>query len=137
MKKRLIYIILPVITLILEILPYGAVLNFARPSEDGEIGYFRETYSYFDLMPYGYGNFFPLITAILTCVVLVLLGIYCLVGKKQFITITKGIACFATVCSCFPVLMGIKYFSLVGILISLSLAVEAWLLMQYKNEEKM
>ena len=137
MKQRLKHLILPVITLILEILPYGAVLNFARPSENGEIGYFRETYSYFDLMPYGYGNFFPLVTAILTCVVLVLLGIYSMVGKKQFITITKGIACFATVSSCFPILMGVKYFSLVGILISISLSAETWLLMQYKNEEKM
>ena len=46
MKKRFVYLILPVITLILEIIPYGAVLNFGRPAEDGSIGYFRETYSY-------------------------------------------------------------------------------------------
>ena len=31
MKKRLTYLILPVVTLILEILPYGAVCQFANP----------------------------------------------------------------------------------------------------------
>ena len=62
MKKRLPYLILPIITLILEILPYGAVCNFMRPSIDGtHIGHFRELYSYFDLMPFGYANFSPLI----------------------------------------------------------------------------
>ena len=50
MKQRIKYLILPIITLILEILPYGVVLNFARPSQNGEIGYFKEYYSYFDLM---------------------------------------------------------------------------------------
>ena len=78
MKKRFMYIILPVVTLILEILPYGAVCNFARPATNGSIGHFRELYSYFDLLPFGYANFAPFITAILTCVILLLLAIYCI-----------------------------------------------------------
>ena len=31
MKKRWLYLILPLVTLVLEILPYGAVCNFANP----------------------------------------------------------------------------------------------------------
>ena len=42
MKKRLLYLVLPIITLILEILPYGAVCIFATsPTET-----IRETFSY-------------------------------------------------------------------------------------------
>ncbi|MBQ8518803.1 MAG: hypothetical protein IJ455_04240 [Agathobacter sp.] len=136
MKKRLLYLILPIIALILEILPYGAVLIFARPSEDGSIGYFRETYSYFDLLPFGYANFGPFITAILTCIVLFLLVIYCLIGKRQLITVTKNIVCIATLSSCLPILMGVKFLSLVGILISLSLAIETWFLIKCGNNEE-
>ena len=58
--------------LVLELLPYGAVLNFGRIAEDGTIGTFRETYSYFSLMPFGYANFFPLLTGVLTVVLLLL-----------------------------------------------------------------
>ena len=58
--------------LILELLPWGAVLRFGRLAEDGTIGTFRETYSYFSLMPLGYGNLFPMLTGILTAVLLLL-----------------------------------------------------------------
>ena len=56
----------------LELTPYGAVLNFAHPVEDGTIGTFRETFSYFSLTPFGYANFFPLLTAVLTVALLAL-----------------------------------------------------------------
>ncbi len=64
MKKRIPYLLLPLITLILEILPYGAVCNFAT-----ETRRIRELYSYFDLTPYGYANFAPFLTALLTCII--------------------------------------------------------------------
>ena len=75
MKRRLLCLVLPIITLILEILPYGAVCNFMRPpaNEGDPIGHFRELYSYFDLTPFGYANFAPLITAVITCIILLLL----------------------------------------------------------------
>jgi transcriptional regulator with XRE-family HTH domain len=50
--------------LILEALPYGAVMNFASGPEET----IRVTTSYFNLLPFGYGNFFPFITAVLTVV---------------------------------------------------------------------
>ena len=57
---------------VLELTPYGAVLNFARMAEDGAIGTFRTTFSYFSLTPFGYANFFPLLTGILTVPLLAL-----------------------------------------------------------------
>ncbi|MBQ8620733.1 MAG: hypothetical protein IJ422_00280 [Oscillospiraceae bacterium] len=78
MKKRLLYLILPIVTLILEILPYSAVLNFMRPAATEGVppGQFRELYSYFDMTPFGYANFAPLFTGIITCIILLLLVIY-------------------------------------------------------------
>ncbi len=77
MKKRLMYLIFPIITLILEILPYGAVCIFASSPTDRII----KRYSYFNLTPFGYANFTPLFTAIITCLVLVLLIVYLVKGN--------------------------------------------------------
>ena len=66
--KRIRLLIMPIIAIVLEILPYGAVLVFA-PSPTESV---RETFSYFSLTPFGYANFGPFLTALLTCVVLVL-----------------------------------------------------------------
>jgi len=114
-------LILPVITLILEILPYGAVCNFSNP--DGEP--LRETFSYFDLLPFGYANFAPLLTAITTCVILVLLLVYLFTDKYRMISITKGLLCIGTVLSLCPLfLLGSSFFSACGALITISLAAE-------------
>ena len=124
MRKRFMYIILPVVTLILEILPYGAVCNFARPATNGSIGHFRELYSYFDLLPFGYANFAPFITAILTCVILLLLAIYCLTGNSKFLVYTKRVVFACAIISFGPIVLGIRFLSFVGILITLTLIAE-------------
>lgn len=125
MKKRLICLILPIITLILEILPYGAVLNFMLPAVDGSpAGRFRELYSYFDMMPFGYANFAPFLTAITTCIILVLLLVYLLTGKGKIITIAEGFLCVGVVLSLCPLLYGIDFFSIVGALITVTLIAE-------------
>lgn len=120
MKKRWIYCILPMITLILEILPFGAVCNFANP--EGEP--WRETFSYFDLLPFGYANFSPFLTAILTCVVLALTVVFCLTGRYGVVKALKAVLCAAVILSLCPLLLGVRYVSVVGILISLSLLAE-------------
>ena len=58
------------ISLILELLPLGAVLIFAPSPTERVI----HTYSYFDLNLVGYANFSPMLTGILT-VAVVILGI--------------------------------------------------------------
>ena len=120
MKKRMFYLALPLITLILEILPYGAVCNFAS----GPDQIHRETFSYFDLVPFGYANFAPLITAITSCIILLLLVIYCITGKPQSAIKARNILCVGSVISLGPLLFGIRYFSLVGALITASLVAE-------------
>ena len=133
MKKRFLYLILPIITLILELLPYGAVCNFANP--EGEP--WRKTFSYFDLTPFGYANFAPFLTAIITCLIFVLLTIYCIKGNINTAIKAKNILYIAIVLSLGPLMFGITYFSLVGGLITLSLIAEL-LLLQFiiKNSNK-
>lgn len=122
--KKMLYLILPIITLILEVLPYGAVCNFANP--EGEP--WRKTYSYFDITPYGYANFAPFITAIITCIIFVLVVVFCLTGKQRPVRIAKVFLCACAVISLGPLLLGINYFSLVGIFITISLIAELLLL---------
>ena len=62
--KKVCLAVLPALTIVLELLPLGAVCIFATsPTER-----VKETFSYFSLIPFGYANFAPLITAILTVV---------------------------------------------------------------------
>ena len=124
MKKKLLYLMLPIITLILEILPYGAVCNFANP--EGEP--WRKTFSYFDLTPFGYANFAPLLTAIITCLIFVLIVLYCIKGNVRTAIKVKNMLFVAVVMSLGPLVFGIRYFSLVGGLITLSLVAELLLL---------
>ena len=117
MKKKYFLPILAAAALLLEALPYGAVLNFANP--EGEP--VRRTYSYFSLTPFGYASFGPLITAVLTSVLFVLAVIYYFKSTEKMLKIIKIIAFLALVSSISPLFMGIRYFSVVGALISVCL----------------
>ena len=128
MKKRLLYLALPIVTLILEIIPYGAVCNFARPATDGSIGHFRQLYSYFDLVPFGYANFAPFITAIITCIILLLMVVYCLTGRLKWASAAKNVLYVCAAISLCPLLYGIRFYSLVGGLITATLITELLLL---------
>ena len=120
MKKRFLYLVLPIITLILEVLPYGAVCIFASSPTDR----IRETFSYFDLTPFGYANFAPFFTAIITSLVFILLLVYCVKGNVRFAIKAKNILCVALVMSLGPLVFGIAYFSVVGGFITASLLAE-------------
>ncbi len=118
--KRFVYLILPVITLILELLPFGAVCNFAV--DGGRV--IRETFSYFSLVPFGYANFAPFLTAVTTCAVLFLILLYTISGKRAFLLASKILLCIAVALSLCPLLYGVSYFSVVAGCISLTLAAE-------------
>lgn len=126
MKKRWLYLILPLVTLVLEILPYGAVCDFANPEGDP----LRKTFSYFDLTPFGYANFAPLITAVITCIVLLLGVIYCITGNHKWASKARNILCVCVVFSLGPLVLGVRFFSVFGALITLSLVAE-WLLLHF------
>ena len=117
MKKRFLYLILPIITLILEALPYGAVCVFASSPTEKH----RETFSYF-------ANFAPLFTAIITSLIFILLVIYCVKGNAGIAIKAKNILFVAIVMSLGPLIFGIHYFSLVGGLITITLVIELLLL---------
>ena len=118
MKKKLIMLCTTLIALVLEILPYGAICNFANP--EGEP--WRRTYSYFDLTPFGYANFAPFIVALLTCVLIILI-VVSFVSKKEMKAPILAVSAIATVLSLAPLLYGIRFFSVVGALISVALAI--------------
>ena len=120
MKKKLIILCTTLIALVLEILPYGAVCNFANP--EGEP--WRRTYSYFDLTPFGYANFAPFIVALLTCVLIILI-VVSLVSKKKMKAPILAVSAIATVLSLAPLLYGIRFFSVVGAFITVALALTA------------
>lgn len=123
-RKGFLYLILPVITLVLELLPYGAVCNFANP--EGEP--WRRTFSYFSLTPFGYANFAPLLTALLTCVLLVLLTVYCVTGSRRAGVAGRCVCWLGVVASLGPLLLGIRFFSWIGLAITACLLLEAlWL----------
>lgn len=113
MKKKIIVLCILLCTLVLEILPYGAVCNFANPEGPPH----RVTYSYFSMIPYGYGDFGPLITAILTCIMLVIL-VLSLLLKKNWSKSISIISAIATLTSLAPLMFGFSNFSLVGAMIS-------------------
>ena len=113
MKKKMITLALLLSALVLEILPYGAVLNFANP--EGES--WRKTYSYFSLTPYGYANFGPFITALLTSILLVIIVLSILL-KKDWSKSISIISAIATLASLAPLMFGFSNFSIVGAMIS-------------------
>lgn len=129
-KSRMLLLVLPALTLFLEILPYGAVLNFFNP--EGEP--WRQTYSYFSMVPFGYANFGPLLTALLTCGAAIVLALYSVSGRKGFLQAGKVILWVATVLSLTPLVFGLSFYSLVGGLISITLAAQLVLLYCLKQK---
>ena len=124
MKKRFLYLILPIITLVLEALPYGAVCVFASsPTER-----IRKTFPYFDLTPFGYANFAPLLTAIITCLVFILILLFFLKCNPGLAIKAKNILYVAVVMSLGPLVFGLAYYSVIGALITASLMAELLLL---------
>ena len=98
--KKISLVVFPALTIVLEALPLGAVCTFA-PSPTERV---RETFSYFSLIPFGYANFAPLITAILTVVILLL----------SLISLKKD-----------SVMYGLNNYSLVGAFITIALVTES------------
>ena len=70
--RRTLAFFFAVATLILECLPYGAVLKFAVDEGRTE----RKFFSFFDLTVYGNGNFFPFLTGILTVLLVLSMVMY-------------------------------------------------------------
>ena len=116
-KQPIVIFAILIVILVLELLPYGAVLHFGHP--EGEP--LRETFSYFDMTPYGYANFGPFITAILTCLLLVISVINLLVDNYKIKSTIKIVSLIALVASLAPLI--VNSYSVIGGVISLLLLV--------------
>lgn len=131
-KRKIAMTVLSVLTVFLEILPYGAVCVFS----DGVTEY-RETYSYFDLRPFGYANFSPLVTAVLSCVILVLCIILCFRKSKKLNKALATLSGLAAVISFVPFLMGLgfRFYGVCAAAITALLAVIFILALSVKKKE--
>ena len=94
------------------------MLNFGQP--DGEP--FRETFSYFSLTPFGYANFWPLITAVLSCALLILSVIAAIRPSTRLLRAGGNVSAVAALVSVGSwVMFGFDYFTLIGGGITLAL----------------
>ena len=119
MKKKSIGLGIWAFILILELCPYGAVLNFMGDPEIGKS--IRSTFSYFDLRPFGYANFGPFLTAMLSLLAIVFLLGYLWKNSEKLLQLLQNVSWVALFASKTPLLFGIRYYSLVGAVISLLL----------------
>ena len=126
-KKTVIVLAILAVILVLELLPYGAVLHFGNP--EGEP--FRETFSYFDLTPYGYANFGPFITALQTCSLLVMSVVDLFLNNRRLKNALRIVAFVALVAFLGPLL--VNCYSIIGGAISILLL--AVLIILMKKEE--
>ena len=116
--KRIALWVLPLTALIFELLPSGVVLRFANPEGEPWV----RTYCHFDLTPFGYANFGPLIAAVLTCMLLLLVVIYLIKPRKGLNTAIMNVSGFAAVAAFAPVMFGLEYLTVIGIVVGLLLA---------------
>ena len=130
---RLLPLLCPAAAVILALLPGGAVLNFGQP--DGEP--IRETFSYFSLTPFGYANFWPLITAVLSCVLLFLAVAAAVRPCARLWRAGGNVSAVAVLTSIGPwVMFGFDYFTLIGGGITLALVLHTALMGIYVNRSK-
>lgn len=123
--------VLLVIALILEALPGGAVLIFSDGSGSGIIS----TYSYFSLTPFGYANFAPLITGVLTIVLLVMVVVsFIRAGGKKLRTAIIVVSAIAVLTSISPLIYGVHYYNTISAAITSVLVLTLGMVVMGKNE---
>ena len=109
--RKLLLSFLSGIALIFELLPNGVVLRFMNP--EGEP---------FSLVPYGYANFGPLIAAVLTCVLIILIAISWFKYSRGLNTAIMCVSGIAAISSLSPVLYGFEYVTAIAIVVTALLA---------------
>ncbi|MBQ4112853.1 MAG: hypothetical protein IJD38_08660 [Clostridia bacterium] len=130
-KRPFVLLAITVTILILELLPYGAVLEFAHMSPDLTLGYYEQHFSYFDPIVYGYGHIGPLITAVSTCI-LAVFAVVAVFLEGRAVRIALRVASLLTLLfSLTPMLTGC--YSPVGMAISVLLLVTC--IISLKKEE--
>lgn len=135
--KRLRLLVLPLAALVLEAMPFSAVMIFAVQGDDGAIEYIRRTTSYFSLTPFGYANFGPLLTALLSCLLLALTVWLCVRPGTGIYKAVLTVNALAVITSLLPLFLGTAFYSLAGAVISLALTAQLLYLLYSKRKEKL
>ena len=130
-KSRVLFLILCLCSLVLEALPLGAVCRFATPDET-----FVETFSYFSLVPYGYANFGPFITAVLTCLLTVFAVILFKAAGKKILDATKILSAISVITSFLPLILGTDYYNFVSLVISLLMIAQFTVIMVISKKQR-
>lgn len=118
-NRKYLSLVLMAAVVILELLPYSAVLNFANPDGDP----FRETFSYFSLTPFGYANFAPFLTAVLSVVILLHILVSVLFKTDKLWKGVRVEAAIASVLSLLSVAYGFEYYTGIGFAITILLVI--------------
>lgn len=108
--KKCISISSGLVAIILMLTPYGVAMKFAPSATERITNYF----SYFSLVPIGYGNWFPMITGVLSIIIFALL----LIGTKST-TVRRSVLICLSLCITISMLSWIIFgtFSIVGALV--------------------
>ena len=130
-KRSFFLLAISILTLILEIIHYGAVLEFAHMSPDLTLSYYEQHFSYFNPMVYGHGHFGPLITAVLTCMLAVITVIAVFFENRAVRITLRAVSVLTLLFSLTPMLT--DCYSPVGIAISALLLVTC--IVSLKKEE--
>lgn len=130
-KRPFVLLAITVMILILEIIPYGAVLEFAHMTPELTVDCYRQYFSYFDPIVYGYGHFGPLLTAVLTCLLAVVTVISVFLENRAVRIALRVVSVLTLLFSLTPMLTGC--YSPVGMAISALLVVTC--IISLKKEE--
>jgi len=130
-KKSFVLLSITFSILILELLPCGAVLEFAHMSPDLTLSYYEQHFSYFNPIVYGYGDFGPLITAVLTCMLAVITVIAVFFENRAVRIALRVVSVLTLLFSLTPMLTGC--YTPVGMAISVLLLVTC--IISLKKEE--
>ena len=98
-NKHNIILLLTAAVLLVERMPKGVVMHFMGDGAEPITEYF----SYFDSIPFGYGHFFPMVTALLTVIIALLLGGYRILHKKGLQSAAEALT-YTSLCTAFTAL---------------------------------
>lgn len=116
-------VMLLLLALVLEALPIGAVLVFAPGPGERML----QTFSYFDLTVFGYANFSPLVTGVLTafCLAGDIFALFRFEKTRRWRNVLFICTLIAAVLSVAPLLFGTEYMTSGSWGVTLSLAIAA------------
>ena len=128
MKRKFYVCLFPLIALILELFPNGVVMRFANPEGEPWV----KTVSFFDPLPYGYGNFGPFLSALITAALVILSVFYAVKGGRKLKKVLLILSLAAAVFAILPITFGVSYVTAIMVLVFASHIAQIILLIKNK-----